>query len=198
MLSACAAKPDNFSPRVVITEPEAGLITREELLTVRGQVIDDVGIASIQVAGQELPLEGGSDRIVPFAFRVPAANTEMHRIVVRDLAGHVTEHDIDVQFDPEPPTIRIAGLSRTDEGLLRLSATVLDNVAVATVTVNGEDVPITPGPRADVFVNLTGPDNRIEIEARDQAGNVATLSNLSTPQAFPLPQPSEPEPEPLL
>lgn len=163
---------DEVPPKLTLTSPAPGLVTREPSVVVRGGAEDehlaDVTIqgAAAKVTGpafeQEVRLAEGLNRLT---------------VVARDAAGNRTESILDVTRDSSPPSISI---SSPAAGTL-LPGSRIEVVGEAfdanldRVSVNGVPAPVE-GRRFQTSVPLSTGANTITATAYDRAGNPATAS----------------------
>lgn len=169
LLGGCARQDDAFRPHVIITEPEAGSVSRQNSSVVRGYAIDDQAIVSVRVNGTALKLPSGSHKIVPFAFKTSATSTRAdYTIEAADNMGHSAKVTLPLRYDPNPPKIEIGKLER-DGGTLRITGVASDDVKVASVTVAGSKLSVSPGRRVPFYAEASG--SSVDVVVLDAAGN---------------------------
>ncbi len=169
VLGSCAREGDAFRPHIIITEPEAGSVSRQNSSVVRGYAIDDQEVASLVVNGTALKLPAGKRKIVPFAFKTSATSDRAeYTIAATDNAGRSAKLILPLRYDPNPPTIEITKLER-DGGVLRVTGVATDDVKVASVTVDGSKLSVSPGRRVAFYAEALG--TTVDVVVLDAAGN---------------------------
>lgn len=168
-LGACARQQDDFKPRIVITEPAAGSVSRASDTVVRGYVIDDIGVAKVQVDDTTLPTQG-SRRIASFGFKTKVSGARAkYTIRATDVSGLSTTLELPLRFDGEAPTFKISKFERQGK-TIRITGTASDNTKVVYVGVDGNRIAINPGRAVSFYAETTG--IWADLEVRDAAGNV--------------------------
>ncbi|AFZ66025.1 hypothetical protein [Deinococcus peraridilitoris] len=169
MLGSCARQTDAFQPRIIITEPAAGSVSRQNSTVVRGYAMDDRAIAQIRVNGQPLTLREGSRKIVPFAFRTSTtSNRADYSIEAVDEGGLSTKIALPLRYDPNPPKLEITKFEREGE-TLRVSGVATDDVKVTSISVDGSKLGLGASRRVPFFAESTG--KFMDIVVTDAAGN---------------------------
>ena len=156
-------------PEATLIDPKDGLWTNQSILPVRGSatpgttvLINDQAVA-VNRSGEfrhELLLIEGENRI---------------RLQATDDVGNITNLERMVYLKTLPPDIRLnvaEGVTVSDALLQVVGHTDLG----ASVTVNGRVVPVSTLGDFQTSVFLVEGDNLIQVAARDQAGNTATLT----------------------
>ncbi len=156
-------------PEATLVEPKDGLWTNQSILPVRGSAppgatvyINDQAVAVNQDGEfrHELLLSEGENRI---------------RLQATDDVGNITNLERVVYLKTLPPDIRLnvaEGVTVSD-ALLQV---VGHTESGASVAVNGRVVPVSTLGDFQTSVFLVEGDNLIQVVARDQAGNTATLT----------------------
>ena len=156
-------------PDVTIATPLDDEWTNQALTTVSGQAppgttleINDrpVGLRDDGSFQYELLLEEGDNLI---------------RVVATDDVGNITTQERLVHLKSRPPLLAFNLEDGTTVSAATLQVTGRTDVG-ATVMVNGQLVPVSALGDFQVMLNLFQGDNLIQAEARDQAGNVSTLT----------------------
>jgi len=156
-------------PEVAITTPVDDEWTNQALATVGGQAppgttleINDrqVAVNADGAFSYEMLLEEGDNLI---------------RVVATDDVGNITTQERLVHLKTRPPTLALNVEEGSTVGDATLQVTGRTD-AGATVTVNGQVVPVSAQGDFQATLNLFQGDNLIQAEARDQAGNVANLT----------------------
>ena len=172
MLAGCAREADTFQPRIIITQPEVGSISRQNSSIVRGYVMDDRGVESIRVNNQPLQLREGSRKIVPFAFKTSTTTNRADYVIeATDSAGHTVKVELPLRFDPNPPKLEITKLER-DGTTLRITGVATDDVKVAAITVDGSKLGVSGRRSVPFYAESTG--QYVDVVVTDVAGNKTT------------------------
>lgn len=172
-LSACSRTADNFTPRIVVSGIEGGMVAQSGKSAVRGYVLDDTGVAKITVDGQNVPIEAGSRKIANFSFEPQDKKGKAtYEIKATDAAGHVGTSEIEVVIDTTPPQVKVRGLTRS-RNIVRISGVALDNNRVTQILIDGNRLNITPGRKVEFYAETTG--IYADLEAIDAAGNRTKL-----------------------
>ena len=172
-LGSCARTADTFKPRIVVTSPDGGGVTRARNITVKGYVLDDQGVAALTVDGKPLPLQAGSRKIAYFSFQTELSGSRRElKFSARDQAGNDAELALPIAVDNVPPAIKVTRFER-ERNVIRVTGVATDNTRVAEITVDGKRLNITPGRRADFYAETTG--LYAEVQVRDGAGNETKL-----------------------
>jgi sulfur carrier protein ThiS len=154
---------------VSITSPVDDEWTNQALATVGGQAppgttleINDrqVAVNADGAFSYEMLLEEGDNLI---------------RVVATDDVGNITTQERLVHLKTRPPTLALNVEEGSTVGDATLQVTGRTD-AGATVTVNGQVVPVSAQGDFQATLNLFQGDNLIQAEARDRAGNVANLT----------------------
>lgn len=168
-LSACSRTADNFTPRIVISGAEAGVVAQSAKTAVRGYVLDDTGTTQITVDGQNVPIAAGSRKIANFSFEPQGKNGKTSYLIkATDAAGHVGNAEIEVVIDAVPPQIKVRSFTRI-RNIVRISGVALDNNRVTQILIDGNRLNITPGQKVEFYAETTG--IYADLEAVDAAGN---------------------------
>jgi hypothetical protein len=179
LLAGCISRGDSLAPVITVTEPRSSAVRSGDDVRVVGYVLDDVGIASLQVDGTDLLADPAfaserGKRLINFGFRPRqlAEGTWRPRITATDVNGRTTTLELPLEVDGTPPTIEITAVESLGGGRSRVSGVVRDDDAVGSITVNGVALSFTPAPEVTFTQDIEGP---LVIEVADQAGNRATL-----------------------
>jgi len=182
------------------TVGEATFVTRQDTFTVLGrtqpgarvEVLGDDGVrlggtvatssdgeiegTEMQIGAERVDLSASGNQAVPGEFRVTVpARGERQEFVLRVTmaSGHATEHRFAVVKDDQPPLITLLEEPprATREVVLKLAGTV---TGASEVLLDGSRLELE-GDSFEREVELAPGANRIELEARDLAGNQAGL-----------------------
>jgi len=163
---------DSTGPEVRISQPEEGVLTKADQLTLVARVGDGGSLASVTVGGRtvepdaegmvraECPLEEGSQRLL---------------IVARDHAGNETRREVAVRCDRTAPKIEIlspAPGSRVPPGNLQVRLRYEDDHP-GIVEVLGRKFEVEPGEQTLELTGLGGGEKVLTATATDAAGNQA-------------------------
>jgi len=156
-------------PTVAITTPPEGAWTNQALTNISGKApsgttlkINDqpVAVAADGNFQYEVLLEEGDNTI---------------RIAATDDVGNVTTQQRLVRLKTKPPLVTLNAEDGATYGDAMLQLTGRTDVGT-TVIVNGQTVPVSTLGDFQVMLNLFQGDNAIQVEARDQAGNVTNVT----------------------
>ncbi|GAA5532849.1 hypothetical protein [Deinococcus aluminii] len=173
LLGGCTRTTDTFKPRIVVTSPDGGGVSRARSFTVQGYALDDQGVTQITVDGQAIPIKPGSRKIANFAFQTQLKDTRSeYTITARDKAGNESTLVLPVAVDSVPPAIKVTRFER-DGNVIRVTGVATDNSRVAQISVDGNRLNITPGTRVDFYAETSG--SYADIQVTDGAGNVTKL-----------------------
>lgn len=169
LLSGCAREADTFSPHIMITEPEAGSVSRTTGTVVRGYVMDDHGVRIVRVNGRPVERRGGTAKIYPFAFRTSATNANAdYNIEAEDSSGRRVTVELPIRYDDTAPTLTITKFER--EGVtLRVTGVAEDNLKVASITVDGNRLGVSASRRVPFYAESSG--EFVDVVVTDSAGN---------------------------
>lgn len=173
LLGGCARTADTFAPRIMVTSPDGGGVSRARSFTIRGYAFDDQGVTQITVNGRPIPIQPGSRKIARFEFTTQVAGGRgQYTIGARDAAGNRSTFVLPVTVDGTPPVIQVTRVER-DRNAVRVTGVATDDNRVAEVSVDGKRLNVTPGTRVDFYAETTGV--YADITVTDGAGNVAKL-----------------------
>ena len=168
-----------MAPIITIVDPPSGAVRRVENLEVRGYALDDEGIASILVNGNDLLSYAGlqgekGKKLIQFAFRItPDRDRFASTIVATDTSGAVTSYTYELQIDTVPPTVEVQEVTPLDGGRVRVRGVARDNDLVKSVQVADQGLAFVPTREKEFSVDVTAaPDATIRVE--DRAGNVTS------------------------
>ncbi|MCI0340438.1 MAG: formylglycine-generating enzyme family protein [Planctomycetales bacterium] len=164
-------RADRTPPRLGLSEPREGLVTRSAEVPVRGTV-DDGSVKEVRVGARKVPVvEGAFDGAVALE-----EGAQELRIEARDLANNVASLRVNVTRDSREPRIQV---QRPLDGtvVLQLTAEVAGRVSepVTRLSVNGQPVEVAPDRTFRTVVPLEEGRNAIEIASEDAAGNSARV-----------------------
>lgn len=179
--ASISVRLDTTVPIITLISPTTGQVLGATPATVSGTVADASGVSSLTVNGVSVPVINGA-----FSAQVPLnAGDNTINITATDGAGNAVSTATRVTLDTAPPQLRITSpveglLTKTPA--LTLTGTATDDVAVASVTVNGQPVVVTN----DAFafaVTLAEGSNSFNVVATDTVGKQTTAGlnvNLDT------------------
>ncbi|SMB92650.1 hypothetical protein [Deinococcus hopiensis] len=172
-LGSCARTADTFKPRIVVTSPDGGGVSRARNITVKGYALDDQGVVALTVDGKPLTIQPGSRKIAQFSFQTELTGARRDLTFgARDAAGNTATLVLPIAVDTVPPAIKVTRFER-ERSVIRVTGVATDNTRVAQITVDGKRLNITPGARTDFYAETTG--TYAEIQVEDGAGNVTKL-----------------------
>jgi hypothetical protein len=166
---------DSQAPRVTITSPDGGHLTRAATVLVTGTATDDGTVTGVTVNGQPASLSGDN-----FSLSVALAEgPNPINVTATDATGKQGTAGTSVTRDTVAPVIEI-GSPRAGEVLGATPSTVVGTVAdssgVHSLLVNGAQTPVVNG-AFSAQVALTPGGNTITVTATDfQDGNTSTKS----------------------
>jgi len=168
ILTGCAREVDTFRPRIIVTQPEAGSVSRQTNTIVRGYVMDDTAVSEVLVNGVRVPTRG-SRKIVSFAFRTSVAGNRADYVIeARDTSGHTAKLNLPLRYDGTPPKLEITKFER-EGNTMRVTGTATDDTKVASITVDGGRLGVGSGQRVPFYAEATGV--WVDIVVKDAAGN---------------------------
>jgi len=177
--ASVTVKLDKTAPSLAITVPATNATTTSADLAVSGTVSDALsGIAIVTCNGTAATVTTGA-----FTCTVTLiAGDNTITVIATDIAGNPTTATILVSYnrDSQPPTIAVTSPTNgtfTKNSSIPVSGTASDDVAVASVTVNGSAVTLTNGTWT-TNVPLSGGDGAkpITAVATDTAGKQSTVT----------------------
>jgi flagellar hook assembly protein FlgD len=156
-------------PDVVIATPLDDEWTNQALTTITGHVPPGI---TLTINDQPVALNPEGDFEYEWLLE---EGDNLIRVVATDDVGNVTSHERLVHLKTKPPllTLNVEEGATFGDSVLQLTGRA--DVG-ATVTVNGQVVPVSTLGDFQATLNLFEGDNLIQTVARDQAGNVSTLN----------------------
>ncbi len=146
-LSSCISRGDSISPLITIVSPPNGSVQNVQRPIVTGYAMDDEGIVSIIVNGQDILLsdllvnERGK-KLINFAFEPQnqgegsfAANIE-----VVDINGRSSIFPYELLIDQTPPTVDLIEVTALGGNRLRVHGIARDNDFVKSITIAGTSI----------------------------------------------------------
>ncbi|MFN8509648.1 MAG: hypothetical protein U0Z75_03655 [Deinococcaceae bacterium] len=173
-LVACKRENDGFSPKIVVTEPEADQISADHTKRVRGYVVDDHGIERIDVNGFPLfvasqGMSQGAPKIQAFDFQSDVrAGKAAYVIRATDTDGLKSTRVLPIQVDAQKPKLSITQAERR-AGVTRIVGVATDNVKVKEVRIDGSPLEIQPSARVEFYFESSQSQASIVVE--DAVGN---------------------------
>lgn len=173
LLGGCTRTADTFKPRIVITSPDGGGVSRARSFTVKGYALDDQGVTQLTVNGRSIPIQAGSRKIAYFQFQTQLAGGRgEYTVAARDAAGNRGTLVLPIAVDGTPPTVKVTRFER-ERGVVRVTGVATDNTRVTEISVDGKRLNITPGAQVDFYAETSGV--YADIAVTDGAGNVTKL-----------------------
>ena len=179
-LTICGMATDSLAPRLTITAPVPGFITRQSTVDAVGIVVEQTAV-TITVNGQPASVTPGTAGQTSFTARVPLAaegpNTLAFRAV--DAAGNRTDSTRTVIRDTQAPVVTLNSLPdsatvRADSAVT-VSGTITDLTKV-TANVNGQPLAIDSVTHAfSQRITLSSGTNFVTVTATDAAGNATSV-----------------------
>jgi RHS repeat-associated protein len=173
-------------PELVVSEPEDGLVTSSDSVTVAGTT---TGV-SVEVNGSPLSLNGGA-----FSGEIALADGPNNLVITAEAAGGAQTNEVrSVTRDTVPPMLTVTAPldgSSTEDDSVAVAGTVTDATDV-TVTANGVPLPVAGDDSFGGNVALEDGANTILVVATDGAGNESSDSRSVTKTT----EPVEPPPDP--
>jgi TolB-like protein/tetratricopeptide (TPR) repeat protein len=167
---------DSHPPEVFLASPLQDERTNRFSFTVSGTARDDTYVKSIQVNGIAVRIDLATKE-VPFQVQVPLkAGMNVIRVAAIDLSGKTTFIERTVETDWQGPLLSIdeprEGQQRQEDGLT-LKGYAHDEAGIASITINGKDLPITTGPdiQFDYPITPAPPSGMVKVVATDTLGN---------------------------
>ncbi|UQN06853.1 hypothetical protein [Deinococcus sp. QL22] len=169
VLSSCARTVDTFKPRIVISSPDGGGVSRQRNFTVQGYALDDIGVTRLSVDGKAIPIPANSRKIANFQFKTVVQGSKgQFTIKATDAAGNESTLVLPISVDAVNPAIKVAQFERSGNQI-RVSGVATDNTRVVQIIVDGNRLNITPGPRVQFYAETSGV--YADVQAIDAAGN---------------------------
>lgn len=156
LLPSCERNIDHFPPRIVITHPEGRGASQTRSLTVKGYVLDDVGISKITIDNNPAKIKPGSRKIAHFEFQATIeGQKDVFNIRAIDESGHESTLPLPVSIDKIKPKLSIKSFERIGDKI-RVSGVATDNLMVSQVQIDGKRLNIKPGKRVEFFAETKG------------------------------------------
>ncbi|MDB5044324.1 MAG: hypothetical protein JWQ08_374 [Deinococcus sp.] len=172
-LGSCARTVDTFKPRIVISSPDGGGVSRERSFTVQGYALDDVGVTRLTVDGQAIPIPVGSRKIANFQFKTLVQGSKgKYTIKATDAAGNESTLVLPISVDAVNPVIKVTQVEKAGN-VVRVSGVATDNTRVVQVIDVGNRLKIKPGTSVQFNAEPTG--IYADVQAIDAAGNSSKL-----------------------
>ncbi|GAB4531755.1 MAG: hypothetical protein Fur0018_19960 [Anaerolineales bacterium] len=166
-------------PDILVTAPPDQSWFRNPIVTVRGQASPGTTV-TVNNHTVAVAVDGG------FAYDVLLDEGEnVLRIIASDDVGNLTTVERNVYIKTSPPALNI-NLTEGEQFVTPVIALNGTTDPGTTIVINRRVIPV--GPRGDfnVALNLSEGENLVEIAARDQAGNVTSITRRVT-YALPTP-----------
>lgn len=165
---------DETPPTISIASPADGALVASQHITVVGSASDDVELASLEVDGQEVPVDNGE-----FSTTIDLAEGATAIVVeATDAAGNPAFATVTVTLDTTPPTLSVNSPrpgELTNQATVQVTGSVEDLNGVSSLTVNGTPAFLAHG-GFEVTVPLVEGDNGIAVIAIDAVGNESQAS----------------------
>ena len=170
-------RTDSMAPLIAITEPRSGTTRSIEDLRISGYAMDDAGVASIRVDGEDLLADNlyvreRGKRLVQFAFTKPnLADGELTLVLeVTDVNGRTTSETYVLTLDATPPTVELSRVESSGGGRLLVEGVARDNIRLSSIRINNVPLAFTPG-QEFAFSVLVAATEGGEVVVEDSAGN---------------------------
>jgi len=156
-------------PEVVIASPVDDAFLNQSLITVSGQASPNVTLTV-----NEIPVQVGEDGAFNHQLNLEEGDN-LIRVVATDDVGNVTLQEMVVHLKTGTPALflNIEEGETFNDPVLQLSGRTDPG---AIVQVNGQVVPVGEGGNFQIALQLFEGQNIVDVVARDQAGNVTTLT----------------------
>ena len=194
-LSSCSRDQDGFKPRIVIEQPEAGMVSATGNTTVKGYAFDDRGVQRIEVNGKALyvapqtaaNLTNKGERIHRFEFKTGGTGEQLSYVIkVIDVGGLSSTRELPLTVDLQKPTLEIVKAERRNS-VSRISGIAADNQKVRSILVDGSALDLKPAPKREFYIEV--PQARVTITVLDAVGNKLTRTIGPLPELAPPPPP---------
>jgi len=194
-LSSCSRDQDGFKPRIVIEQPEAGMVSATGNTTVKGYAFDDRGVQRIEVNGKALyvapqtaaNVTNKGERIRPFEFKTGGSGEQLSYVIkVTDVGGLSSSKELPLTVDLQKPTLEIVKAERRNS-VSRISGVASDNQKVRSILVDGSALDLKPAPKREFYIEV--PQARVTITVLDAVGNKLTRTIGPLPELAPPPPP---------
>lgn len=173
LLPSCERNIDHFPPRIVITHPEGRGASQTRSLTVKGYVLDDVGISKITIDNNPVEIKPGSRKIARFEFQATIeGQKDVFNIRAIDESGHESTLPLPVSIDKVKPKLSIKSFERVGD-IVRVSGVATDDLMVSQILIDGGRLNIKPGKRVEFFAETKGV--YADIKVLDSALNAAMI-----------------------
>lgn len=175
-LRALAVSKDVSPPQITLNSPPNGSYVNTLSAVINGTASDDLYVATVSINGKPASITPGRETAFSYtAALTPGKNT--FTIEARDGSEKTSRKILTLICDTEPPLITTnlpdAGLVVTSPSL-ELRGVITDNMSIESLAINGESI---TGHGSKIAINktlaLVEGDNKILIEGRDSAGNIA-------------------------
>ena len=196
-LSSCSRDQDGFKPRIVIEQPEAGMVSATGNTTVKGYAFDDRGVQRIEVNGKALyvapqtaaNVTNKGERIRPFEFKTGGSGEQLSYVIkVTDVGGLSSSKELPLTVDLQKPTLEIVKAERRNS-VSRISGVASDNQKVRSILVDGSALDLKPAPKREFYIEV--PQARVTITVLDAVGNKLTRTIGPLPELAPPPPPPD-------
>jgi len=179
-LTVCGLATDSLAPRLTITAPVPGFITRQGTVDAVGSVIEQTAV-KITVNGLLASLTPGTAGQTGFTVKVPLAAEGPNTLafVAVDAAGNRTDSTRTVIRDTQPPVVTLTslpdGATVRADSVLTVTGTITDLTRV-TANINGQPLAIDSVSHAfSQRITLANGINFVTVTATDAAGNAASV-----------------------
>jgi len=173
-------KKDTTPPRIVITEPNANLVTTEESVMITGYITDDdTGIEEAKINNSRLSLSSDGNFSYKASLQI---GSNSFKITASDKAGNEDSVTITIQRekippkeDKTPPMIKIFypkyGETTTEDSIEINGRVWDDGSGIAKATINQKNLTLQNDGTFEYTVLLSTGTNKILIEAWDKSNN---------------------------
>lgn len=181
-LSSCIKREDSIAPLITIVSPPNGSVQNIQRPIVTGYAMDDEGIVSIIVNGQdilksELLKNERGKKLINFAFEPQnqgegsfAANIE-----VIDVNGRSSIFPYELLIDQTPPTVELIELSNLGGGRIRVHGIARDNDFVNSISIAGTSILFRPNKEYQFKADVDKSSD-MTLVVKDNAGNETSIA----------------------
>ena len=181
LLSSCIKRQDAIAPLITIVSPANGSVQNIQRPIVRGYAMDDEGVESIIVNGQdllksELLKNERGKKLINFAFEPQnqgegsfAANIE-----VVDINGRSSLFPYELLIDQTPPTVELIELTNLGGNRIRVHGIAKDNDFVNSISIAGTSILFRPSKEYQFKADVDKSSD-MTLVVKDNAGNITSL-----------------------
>ena len=182
VLSYCLSRKDAVAPITTIVSPPNGSVQSSEKPNVFGYAMDDEGIRSIVVNGQDLLLnevlkDERGKKLIHFGFSPNNQDegTFAANIVVTDVNGRSSTFPYQLIIDKTPPTVELIEVRKIGKGRMRVHGIARDNDAVNSISIAGTSILLRPSAEYE-FNHDVDISSDMTLVIVDNAGNKTSVA----------------------